>query len=573
MARKVLTNAEMQVIIQSGGSVLINCRTHTVLATTIEQLPDDNEILECFPLTPRPAFDEDDLNANAIGILGSFFSGTPADGDSIRYNATTDVWEFSPLGISGTVGVTSGGTGLSSIASNSILYAGTANTLASTSLGSTLAVSSNTLNVVSDSVVQKIELSGNGNLFGTRKRLNFTNGSNTTVTVTDDPSNNRVNISYSASAVAGTQWDQLADPSGNLSLSHGSSNTVFTWGNATAGNSLFQLRDSNNNTGNGYILDVVSGNSSTVNLFKATASGNSDGVVIDNTGTLKTIGTGGIEASTLKGISGNGVVVKTSSGFVSRSVVSGSPDLTVTNQDGIAGNISIGLGTSVVTGVSGETNLTGNISGNILTLAWTGTLSKARQHASTVYRDQENTYVAGNKQFFVPNSVNAALNIGSVSGDPSALTNGDMWLDSMTGKIRAFENGVAYDVIQYLCKKKMLAGSGITTNLFEVELQNATGTAVVVDWAVHAYDGTNSQIRSGSLRFSAVNKAGGVVQEDYTSSEGISPSIGTLTVDIAVTPGTNKVVVSANATTSLTANNFYIKYYIKNLSEQTINIL
>ena len=143
MARKVLTNAEMQVIINNGGSVLINCKNHTVLATTIEQLPDDAEILECFPLVPPPVFDEDDLNANAIGILGKFFSGTPNDGDTIVFNTTNQVWEFVPnQSFSGPLGVVLGGTGLSSIPVGSMLYASATDSLSAVLLGNSLVVGS-----------------------------------------------------------------------------------------------------------------------------------------------------------------------------------------------------------------------------------------------------------------------------------------------------------------------------------------------------------------------------------------------------------------------------------------------
>ena len=564
----------MQAVIISGGSVLINCIGHTILATKIEQLPDDSEILTCFPLVPLPAFDEDDLNANAIGILGKFFSGTPANGDTIKYNSSTQVWEFAPLqSIATPIAVTSGGTGLSNIPANSILYAGSLNTFSATSVGSTIGITSNIVNVVSDSHIQRVESALNGNFVGSRKRINFINGSNVTLTVTDDPTNNKMDVTVAASSSAGSRWDQLSDPIGNLSLNHGSSNTVFSWGNATAGNSLLQLKDSNNNTGNGYILDLTSGTSSSINIFRATASGSSNGVVIDNTGKMVAIGTGNVEASQLKGVSSNGIAIRTSSGFVTRSIITSSPDLSLANGDGVSGNISINLGGSVVTGVSNDTNVTGSVSSNVLTLGWSGQLAKVRQHSATIYNDQSNTYVAGNKQNFAPNATNASFNVGSVNGNPSALTNGDFWRDSATGKIRVYENGSVFDVIQYLCNKKIFSGNNITTSLFDVSLQPATGTSVIVDYAIHAYDGTNSQIRRGTLSFSAVNKQGTIVQEEFTSSGGVAPSIGTLTATFSLVQGTDKVTLTATPTTSLTTNSFYIKFFIKNLSEQVITLI
>lgn len=573
MARKVLTNAEMQIIINNGGSVLINCKTHTVLATTIAQLPDDAEILECFPLVPTPVFDEDDLNANAIGILGHFFSGTPANGDSIKFNSTTNVWEFSPLGGVGTTAVTSGGTGLTNIPANSVLYAGSLNTFSATTLGSTLEVVSNFLNVKTDSSVQKTEFALAGNLSATRKRINFIQGSNVTLNITDDPTNNKVDVTLSASSSAGSRWDQLANPTGNLSLSMGSSNTVFTWGNLTAANSLLQLKDSNNNTGNGYILDLVSGNSSTINLLRATVSGTSNGILLDNTGKLSILGSGTIEASTLRNLSSNGIVVRaTGNSFISRSIVTSNPDIIITNADGVSGNVGLALSGSVVTGTSSATNVVGNISSNILALSWSGTLSKGQQNSSTVYNDQINTYVAGNKQMFSPNSVNAGLNVGSVAGNPSSLNNGDMWLNGNTGKLQVYERGTLLDLVQLTKGRKTLINSS-AVGIFEVALSTLTACAMILNYAIYATDGTNIQVRSGSLRFSAVNKAGTIVPEKFIDTEGIAPSIGTLNVDWQVVAGSNKITITANAASSILPNTFYVQYSVDNLSDQIITIL
>lgn len=574
MARKVLTSAEMIAVISAGGSVLINCPTHQILATRVEQVPPDEEILDCFPLIPRLVFDTDDLNANAIGILGKYFSGTPSNNDTIKYNSSQGVWEFVQFGAS-VIPVTSGGTGLSNISANKLLYSTSNNTLAPIALGSTLSVSASTLSVLNDTSTQKVEIFGNGNLFGSRKAINFINGANTSVSVTDDPTNNKLDVTISASSSAGSRWDQLANPTGNLTLNHGGTNTVFQWGNGTAGNSLLLLRDSNNNTGNGVILDIMTGTASSINPLRATVSGSSNGILMDSTGKLQALGTGKIEANSVKGVTTSGILVRgTSDTFFSRSLVSSNTNhIVVANNDGVLGNPTISLGADVVSGVNSDTNVQASINNNIMSLLWNGTLAKTRQHPSTVYTDQSNTYVAGNKQNFVPNSVNAAINIGAVSGNPSARTNGDLWTDSMTGNIRAMQNGNVYDIVQYICHKKMFAGNNITTGLFEVELLPSTSTAIIVDYAIHSSDGNNVEVRSGSFRFSAINKAGTILKEEYTSSEGVVTSIGTLNADFNIVEGTNKVTLNVLANTSLTPTMFFIKYYIKNLSENNISLL
>lgn len=565
----------MQAVILGGGSVLINCRYHTVLATTISQIPPDEEILECFPLVPRLEFSPESLYANAIGILGKYFSGTPDNEDTIQYDSVEGVWKFVPLTTAmGTLAVTSGGTGLASVPNNSILYSTSINTFAATTVGTTLGVSSGTINVISDTSTQKLEIAGNGNLFGTRKRINFLNGSNTTVSVTDDPTNNKVDVSISASGAAGSRWEQLANPIADLSLNHGGATTTFTWGNATAANSLFLLKDSNNNSGNGYILDINSGSSSTINPFRVTVSGNSNGIKIDNTGKLSATGSGIIEANAIVGLSGTGILVKGSgSTFLSRTLTTSNVNhITITNGDGVTANPVFSLGGDVVVGIANDTNVRGMINANTLTLSWLGTLDKSRQNSATVYNDQSNTYVAGNKQFFVPNGTNAAFNIGGISGNPSALSNGDFWTDSLTGKIKYYEQGTAFELSQLTKGRKDLIDE-TAVPIFEVDLSNLTSTAMVLNYALHASDGTNIQVRSGSIRFSAINKNGTIVPESFIDTEGVAPSVGTLTVLWQIVPGTDKITIQSTGNTSLTANTFYVWYSVDNLSDRTITKL
>lgn len=563
----------MIAVIENGGSVLINCPDHTIFATKVEQVPDDAELLECFPSTPLPAFDPDDLYANAIGILGKFFSGSPINGDTIQYNETGGVWEFVPFTSLGlTVGVTEGGTGLTTIPSGSLLYANSADTLIPVSVGTSLGVTSGIFGVVPDTTVQKVDVAYNGNFVSSRKRINFIQGSNVVLGVNEDTVGNKIDITVSASSSAGSRWDQVSDPIGNLSLNHGSSNTVFSWGSSTAGNSLFQLRDGNGNTGNGYILDVVSGTSSNINLVRFTASGGSNGVVVDNTGKLQATGSGSIEATTLKGLSGNGFLVKTGSTYTSRTLSSTSVNLVVTNGDGVSGSPTLALSNEVVVGISNDTNVTGSISAGILTLGWAGTLTKSRQHATTVYNDQANSYVAGNKQTFSPNATNAGLNIGSISSDPVSLSNGDIWLNSTVGKFRFREAGTTYDLLQLVKGRKTLSDE-VATPIFEVDLSPLTACAMVLNYSIVASDGTNVQIRSGSLRFSAFNKSGTIQTEYYISSEGIAPSAGTLDVVWGFVAGSGKVTVTALGNTSLTANMFELNYSIDNLSDRAITKL
>lgn len=67
---------------------------------------------------------------------------------------------------------------------------------------------------------------------------------------------------------------------------------------------------------------------------------------------------------------------------------------------GWTGTLAAGrLNSSVVQGITNDTNVTGSITGQVLTLGWTGTLAKARQNGTTVYTDQANTFSAFAQDF------------------------------------------------------------------------------------------------------------------------------------------------------------------------------
>lgn len=58
------------------------------------------------------------------------------------------------------------------------------------------------VDLTSDSTTQRVEVAKNGTLIATRKRLNFIEGSNVTLTIADDTTNNKVDVTVSTSASA-----------------------------------------------------------------------------------------------------------------------------------------------------------------------------------------------------------------------------------------------------------------------------------------------------------------------------------------------------------------------------------
>lgn len=112
-----------------------------------------------------------------------------------------------------------------------------------------------------------------------------------------------------------------------------------------------------------------------------------------------------------------------------------------------------------------------------------------------------------------------------------------------------------------------------STNLFEVALPTLTGAMGTVRFEIFASDGTDVQVRRGTVQYSAVNKGGSYTTEIVVLDEAASVSAGTLTATWGVTGGTNKVTIDVTPSGSLTETVYYIIYTIENNSEQAITIL
>ena len=89
MARQVLTNTEMQALINAGLPVLYKGK----VLKTIAELPDDTQILIDYP---EYAYTR--IEGNAKGLLGYEISGTPSNGVVPQFNGTTKKWELNAVG-------------------------------------------------------------------------------------------------------------------------------------------------------------------------------------------------------------------------------------------------------------------------------------------------------------------------------------------------------------------------------------------------------------------------------------------------------------------------------------------
>lgn len=80
-------------------------------------------------------------------------------------------------------------------------------------------------------------------------------------------------------------WSDLTNPTANLSLSHGTYTTAFSWATGTGTNNLFSLTTANSSNGTGSLLNVQTGTSSTVSPLRVRA-GNTEALFVDNTGNV-----------------------------------------------------------------------------------------------------------------------------------------------------------------------------------------------------------------------------------------------------------------------------------------------
>jgi hypothetical protein len=88
-------------------------------------------------------------------------------------------------------------TGLTSDLSNKVSVSRAINSGTGLSGGGDLSAD-RTLAVLDDSTTQRVQVEQSGSLISTRKKLNFINGSNVTISVADDAANNRVNVTVTA---------------------------------------------------------------------------------------------------------------------------------------------------------------------------------------------------------------------------------------------------------------------------------------------------------------------------------------------------------------------------------------
>lgn len=136
--------------------------------------------------------------------------------------------------------------------------------------------------------------------------------------------------------------------------------------------------------------------------------------------------------------------------------------------------------------------------------------------------------------------------------------------------IQSVSNGIVLADRMIIGCTKTVGTNNAALTLCDIALATLKGCAGELVYRVFVSDGTNIQVRSGIIRYSAVNKAAAYTSEIVIVSEAASVSSGTLTATASITTGTNLITLNLTPNTSLTATTYYVEFTLNNLSESTV---
>jgi hypothetical protein len=132
------------------------------------------------------------------GTGASTASGARTNLGAAASGANSDITSLS--GLTTPLSVSQGGIGLSSVSANRFIYTSALNTFAVGTFGSTMTLSSGTLDVTNNTSTQKHIVSKAGTTIGTRQQVNLVEGTGITLTVADNPGDDRVDVTVAATA-------------------------------------------------------------------------------------------------------------------------------------------------------------------------------------------------------------------------------------------------------------------------------------------------------------------------------------------------------------------------------------
>jgi len=211
----------------------------------------------------------------------------------------------------------------------------------------------------------------------------------------------------------------------------------------------------------------------TFGAFVQTFQGGANHLIVDPTDTSKKFqfDVSNVATATTRTVNvpnANSTTVQANTGsannFVTAISAQGVVSLAQPSFSNLSGTATAGqLPSTAVNSVVNDTNVTGSISAQALTLGFTGTLAKARQNAATVYNDAANAWSTGAQDFGSATSLKVPTSAGAA---PTA--NGLVAYDSTANAWKAGVNGASKTFL-------MTDGSGANlTALNATQLTNGT---------------------------------------------------------------------------------------------------
>lgn len=156
-------------------------------------------------------------------------------------------------------------------------------------------------------------------------------------------------------------------------------------------------------------------------------------------------------------------------------------------------------------------------------------------------------------------------------------TNGDLYpFTNATRRIGLSTNGFigSYFTVSELGGTTKTLTESAATGLCDIAIASNSCVSGRLMYIIEANDATDYQVRTGSVYFTAVNKAGVITTNLGTViNEAVSVSAGTLTVTITSATGASKITLQANAVSSLTQTTLQCKWRVESPDLLTITTL
>jgi hypothetical protein len=155
------------------------------------------------------------------------------------------------------------------------------------------------------------------------------------------------------------------------------------------------------------------------------------------------------------------------------------------------------------------------------------------------------TYTDGATQTMNPNGTTSGLNVGSQAGDPSSLTNGDVWYNSTSGNLRARIGGTSVSL-----------GSGnISGTITAGRVTYGTGANTIGDEAAFTYNAASNLLTTDNAQVNTslvVNSAASAVN---VSANAISFGSNGGSVNVLASAGNGNSITIGAATGAGSGNN------------------